>query len=239
MSLFSSFNKRSTLDAAIKQVGKARKSDAASAAELYQTAYQGFASVLADNLIISEALYNWGFALLNQANSQDKTQAIETLEDAISKFSFCLLTAPNYLAAAIDGGVAFMELARLTGADSSAYLHKMARQFFETACGIQKGSAAYNLACLHALNADHEACQAALQQAYQHGCLPDEAVILSDTDMASVIETAWFKAFLESTKVVPEPELSEAEKLESQIDYEPKFSLKKTEAFDYYAKDQE
>ncbi len=239
MSLFSSFNKRSTLDAAIKQVAKARKSDAGSAEALYQAAYQGFATVLTDNLIISEALYNWGFALLNQAKTQEAAQAIETLEDAISKFSFCLLTAPNYLAAAIDGGVAFMELARLSGEDSKGYLYKMARQFFETGCAIQKGSAAYNLACLHALNADHDACLAALKQAYQHGCLPDEAVIVADVDMVSVIATDWFKAFLESTKVVAEPELSEAEKLESQIDYEPKFTLKKTEEFDYYAKDQD
>ncbi|MGZ5001370.1 MAG: hypothetical protein ACXV7F_13850, partial [Methylomonas sp.] len=171
MSLLSSFKKRSTLDAAIKQVAKARKSEAALAEQLYKGAYQGFANVIADNLMLSEALYHWGFALLHEAENQTQEQAIETLEDAISKFSFCLLTAPNYLGAAIDGGVAFMELARISPEDSKAYLYKMAKQFFEKACAIQKGSAAYNLACIHALNGDGDACRAALKMAREYGSL--------------------------------------------------------------------
>lgn len=239
MSLFASFNKRSVLDTAIKQVSKARKTDNAASADLYQAAYQGFAKAIGDNLIVSEALYNWGFALLNQAKIQAKPQSMATLEDAIAKFSFCLLTAPNYLAAAIDGGVAFMELARLNGPESTAYLHNMARQSFENACRIQKGSAAYNLACLHAMDGEHDACLEALTQAYQNGCLPDEAVILADVDMASVINLPWFTEFMESTKKVPEVSPEEAEADAAAIDYEPKFNLKKKDDFDYYAKDQE
>ena len=239
MSLFSSFNKRSVLDTAIKQVSKARKADAGAAVDLYQTAYQGFSKAIADNLIVSEALYNWGFALLNQAKIQEKAQAIETLEDAVAKFSFCLLTSPNYLAAAIDGGVTFMELARLNGPDSTEYLHKMAHQYFENACRIQKGSAAYNLACLHAMDGEHDACLQALKQAYENGCLPDEAVILADVDMAAVISLPWFTEFLESTKKQPEVAPEEAEAESAEINYEPKFNLKKKDQFDYYAKDQE
>ncbi len=71
MSLLSSFKKRSTLDAAIKQVAQARKSEGGKAEQLYRGAYQGFASVIADNLLFSEALYNWGFALLHEARSKD------------------------------------------------------------------------------------------------------------------------------------------------------------------------
>ena len=239
MSLFSSFNKRSVLDTAIKQVSKARKAEAAAAENLYQDAYQGFAKAIADNLIVSEALYNWGFALLNQAKNQEQAQAVELLEDAVAKFSFCLLTAPNYLAAAIDGGVAFMELARLNGPESTVYLHKMARQYFENACRIQKGSAAYNLACLHAMDGEHDACLQALNQAYQNGCLPDEAVILADVDMAAVVKLPWFAEFLESTKKQPEVSAEEAEAESGKINYEPKFNLKKKDDFDYYAKDQE
>lgn len=239
MSLLSSFTKRSTLDAAVKQVAKARKSEAALAEQLYKGAYQGFATVIADNLIVSEALYNWGFALLHEAEIQPKEQAVETLEDAISKFSFCLLTAPNYLGAAIDGGVAFMELARLSAEEpSKQYLYSMAKQFFEKAGSIQKGSAAYNLACLYALSNDHDACLEALKQSKSFGSLPDDAVILADVDMASVIEQAWFKEFLVEARKKPEPEEKASKEQQEAISYEPKLNLRKTEDFDYYAKDE-
>lgn len=232
MSLLSSFKKRSTLDAAIKQVAKARKSEAGKAEQLYKGAYQGFASVIADNLIFSEALYHWGFALLHEAKAQSRDQAVETLEDAISKFSFCLLTAPNYLGAAIDGGVAFMELARISPEESKVYLYKMAEEFFEKAGGIQKGSAAYNLACIYALKGDEDACLAALRLAKEYGSLPDIDAILQDADMAAVLDSAWFKDFIEALRIKPEPE-TESEKI--VIDFEPKFNLKKTEDFDYYS----
>ncbi len=232
MSIFSSIKKRSTLDAAIKQVAQARKSEGGKAEQLYKGAYQGFGSVIADNLILSEALYHWGFALLHQAKTQTQEQAIETLEDAISKFSFCLLTAPHYLGAAIDGGVAFMELARISPEDSKSYLYKMARQFFEKAGDIQKGSSAYNLACIFALSGDEEACQAALQHAREHGSLPEEQLILQDADMQAVLDKPWFKEFLEQLRL--KPETAKRQK-EETINYEPKINLKKTEDFDYYS----
>jgi hypothetical protein len=232
MSLLTSFKKRSTLDAAIKQVAKARKSEAGKAEQLYKGAYQGFASVIADNLILSEALYHWGFALLHEAKTQTQEQAIETLEDAISKFSFCLLTSPNYLGAAIDGGVAFMELARISPDDSKGYLYKMAQQFFEKAGAIQKGSAAYNLACIHALNGEEDACKAALQLAKDSGSLPDVEVMLKDADMAAVHDSPWFKDFIEASRNRPGRE-AKLEKV--AIDFEPKLNLKKTEDFDYYS----
>lgn len=233
MSILGSIKKRSTLDAAIKHVAQARKSDAGKAEQLYKSAYQGFASVIADNLMFSEALYNWGFALLHEARSKPKDEAIEIYEDAISKFSFCLLTSSNYLGAAIDGGVAFMELARISPDDGKSSLYGLAEDFFEKACRIQKGSAAYNLACINALRGDEEACQQYLQQAKEFGSLPDEANIMNDEDMDNVKQSAWFKEFIEALKAQPEPV---REKLvDVEITGEPSFKLKKTEDFDYYS----
>lgn len=236
MSLLSSLKKRSLLDAAIKQVGQARKSDDAGKAEqLYKSAYQGFAHVIADNLMFSEALYHWGFALLHEARAQAQNPqaAIEIYEDAISKFSFCLLTAPSYLGAAIDGGVAFMELARISPDDSKPSLYGLAEDFFEKACRIQKGSAAYNLACICALRGDETACESFLQQAKEYGSLPDEANILQDADMDNVKQSAWFLTFIEALKAEPEPV---REKLvDAEVSVEPGFKLKKTEDFDYYS----
>lgn len=233
MSILGSIKKRSTLDAAIKQVAQARKSDAGKAEQLYKSAYQGFASVIADNLMFSEALYNWGFALLHEARNKPKEEAIEIYEDAISKFSFCLLTSSNYLGAAIDGGVAFMELARISPNDGKASLYGLAEDFFEKAGRIQKGSAAYNLACINALRGDEEACLQCLRQAKEFGSLPDEANIMNDEDMNNVKQSPWFKEFIEELKAQPEPV---REKLvDVEITGEPSFKLKKTEDFDYYS----
>lgn len=233
MSLLNSFKKRSTLDAAIKQIAKARKTEGGKAEQLYKGAYQGFANVIADHLIVSEALYHWGFGLLHEARTQETKLAIEIYEDAISKFSFCLLTAPNYLGAAIDGGVAFMELARISPENAKPELYDLAEDFFEKACGIQKGSAAYNLACVYALRGDNDACLAALQTAREFGSLPDEQNVIQDEDMVSVINTQWFKDFIEEVRAKPVEEASKPKDLE--IDVEPRFKLEKKEDFDYYS----
>lgn len=234
MSLLSSFKKRSTLDAAIKQVAQARKSEAGKAEQLYKSAYQGFASVIADNLMFSEALYHWGFALLHEARAkQSAEEAIEIYEDAISKFSFCLLTNSQYLGAAIDGGVALMELARISPVEGRAGLYGLAEDFFEKAGKIQKGSAAYNLACIYALRGEEQTCQKALEQAKEFGSLPDVANILEDADMDNVKQVQWFIEFIEVIKAQPQPV---REKLgDVEINGEPKFKLKKSEEFDYYS----
>ncbi|MDX8130200.1 TPR end-of-group domain-containing protein [Methylomonas sp. BW4-1] len=233
MSLLSSFKKRSTLDAAIKQVAQARKSEGSKAEQLYKGAYQGFANVIADHLIVSEALYHWGFGLLHEARTQEPKAAIEIYEDAISKFSFCLLISPNYLGAAIDGGVAFMELARISAEAAKPDLYDLAEDFFEKACAIQKGSAAYNLACVYALRGDNDACLAALQTAREFGSLPDEQNILQDDDMAGVINAPWFKAFMEEVRATPAPEKTKLKDIE--INVEPGFKIEKKEDFDYYS----
>ncbi|MDD2760508.1 MAG: hypothetical protein PHH11_09490 [Methylomonas sp.] len=236
MSLLSSFKKRSILDAAIKQVAQARKSEAGKAEQLYKSAYQGFASVIADNLMFSDALYHWGFALLHEARADSSIDAaIEKYEDAISKFSFCLLTNPNYLGAAIDGGVAFMELARLSPDEGKSGLYGLAEDFFEKANKIQKDSAAYNLACIYALRGDQDACLQALQQAKERGSLPDIGNILEDVDLDNVKQAQWFVDFMEALKSRPEPAREKLSDVE--INSEPKFKLKKSENFDYYASD--
>jgi hypothetical protein len=135
---------------------------------------------------------------LHQAKSKTPPENINIFRNAIAKFSFCMTIDPNYLAAAIDAGVACMDLARARGVPVTDELYEMAKRQFEKANSIQAGSAAYNLACIHGLRGENDDSLAALQTAKEHGSLPDEDVILSDPDMVKVVKQQWFKDFMQA-----------------------------------------
>ena len=209
MSLLASFQKKSKLENAIRDVAKARKTDTDSADAIYKNAYETFAEVVRDDLTRAQALYNWGAGLFYQAKNKQGDEAVKAFQDAIKKFEFCSLIQPSYLAAAIDGGVCFMELARLKCAETNDELYNQAKLRFEQANGIQVASASYNLACIYGLRGDHEACLKALQEAKDKASLPDVAEILGDPDIACIKDEAWFLEFIESLTKQPEPELIE------------------------------
>ena len=206
MSLLSPFTKKSKLNNSIKHTVEARKSEGTRADGLFNAAYKGYAEVLLDDPIRAEALYNWGFALFHQAQKKTGDEAAVLFQEAIDKFAFCLLINPNYLAAAIDSGVAYMDYARLKKAMPHDKLYEAAKGQFERANSIQAGTASYNLACIYGLRGNKEACLQALELARSKATLPNQADILADLDMASVIEQDWFVAFLEELNKQPEPE---------------------------------
>ncbi len=206
MSFFDSITKKAKLKAAIKQTTEARSSESAKADPLFNKVYHDYAEVVANEPLIAEALYNWGFALLHQARTKSGDQAARLYQDAIAKFSFCLTIEPAYLGAAIDGGVAYMELARIQAVALNDDLYTSAQRYFEKANAIQAGSASYNLACIYGLRGDKEACLNALEISKGKGSLPSSADILTDPDMSSVISQDWFVAFMESLNKVPEAE---------------------------------
>ncbi|MDD5277940.1 MAG: hypothetical protein PHR16_17950 [Methylovulum sp.] len=211
MSLIASFTKRSKLNSTIKQTEQARKSEGGTADNLFKGAYQGYSEVLLDDPLRADALYNWGFALLHQAKTKTGDEAVEIYQDAINKFAFCLLINPNYLAAAINGGVAYMDLARLTEAKPNDKVYDLAKKQFETANSIQSGTASYNLACIYALRNDQDACLNALENAKARGSLPVLAEeIINDPDLINVKEQPWFIAFIEPLNKKPEAEPEQA-----------------------------
>lgn len=200
MSFFASFTKKSKLDAGIRQTTQARKNEGAKADQLFKSAYQGYAEVLHDDPLRAAALYHWGFTLLHQAKTKSGDEAIKLYEECIAKFSFCMIIDPNYMGAAIDCGVAYMELARLKGASLNDELYEMAGKHFEKANSIQAGTAAYNLACIYGLRGENEACLKALENSRDRGSLPDAQDILNDPDLDGVKNQGWFLEFMESLK---------------------------------------
>ena len=197
MSLIASLTKKSKLNATIKQTAQARISEGNTADGLFKAAYQGYAEVLRDDPLRAEALYNWGFALLHQAKTKTGDEAARIYEDAIDKFAFCMLINPNYLGAAINGGVAYMDLARLKKVKPDHELYELAKKQFEKANAIQAGTASYNLACIYGLRGDKDACLKALENARVKVTLPEADDILTDPDMVSVKEQDWFVEFME------------------------------------------
>ena len=210
MSFFESITKKSKLKAAIKLTTEARNSEGPKADQLYKKVYQDYAEVVANEPLIAEALYNWGFALLHQARAKTAEQAARLYQDAIAKLSFCLTIEPAYLGAAIDGGVAYMELARVKAVDPTDSLYGRAKNYFEKANAIQAGSASYNLACIYGLRGDKEACLTALEISKGKGSLPSSKDILEDPDMSGIIHQDWFIAFMDSLDQPQEPVIEEA-----------------------------
>ncbi|PKM10344.1 MAG: hypothetical protein CVV13_13325 [Gammaproteobacteria bacterium HGW-Gammaproteobacteria-3] len=225
MSFFDPFFKKSRLDKAIKEAAKARKREGAEAEHLFKTAYAGFAEVIANDLLFSETLYNWGFALLHEAKTKSGEEAAALYEDAIAKFAFCSTVNPASLGAAIDGGVAYMDLARNKGVAPTDTLYEKAKQQFERADAIQKGTASYNLACIFALRNDEDACLSALEDSKSSGSLPSEDDILNDSDLDGVKHHHWFMDFMASLTDAKE----NTDEAATSVPHEPESTVAATE----------
>lgn len=238
MSFFASFTKKSKLDAAVKKAAKARSNEESIADQLLKEVYQDYADVLTGDGLRAEALYQWGVTLLRQAKGKKPPESINIYRNAIAKFSFCMTIDPNYLAAAIDAGVACMDLARARGVPATDELYEMAKRQFEKANSIQSGVAAFNLACVNGVRSDNEACLAALKIAKEKGNLPDDAEILADPDLASVVTQQWFKDFMasleEDRRLAEEKRI--ADKAAAEAEAEAKKKPNNKDLFDPYAK---
>jgi len=191
-------SKSPKLRTAKKLTARARKCTGTEAEQLFEQAYQAYGEVIQGYPLLVDALYHWGFALYHHAQKYRGARAEALYRDASAKFEFCLLANPSHLGAAIDWGATLMAWARERRATPNDALYEQARQQFERANAIQKASASYNLACLHALRGEFDACRAMLEQARNHGSLPDLDVMLEDDDLAMARRQAWFEAFLQS-----------------------------------------
>ncbi len=210
MGLFGSIGGKSKVKAANKKVLAARgMEDATQAEKLLSEAMGIYDSIASDNSAFKDALYNGGMALLYTARLKQGDEAKGFYEEAGKKFSYCLVAKADYLAAALDWGVALMELAALQGEPEKEASYALAKEKLTIADSIQEGVASYNFACLHAVHGDFEACKEALELARDYKNLPDEEDILNDADMQTAKTQAWFNDFIASINAPESEEESE------------------------------
>ena len=176
---------------------------------MFQQAYDVFATIPESSSNYADALYFWGFAILHQAFTKPSAEASKIFDQAIAKFSLCKTTSPEHLGASIDSGVALMGLAKCKQVNLDDELYSKAKQSFEKAEKIQQGSASYNLACMYALRNESDACLKALENARDHGLVPDEQDIINDDDLKNVKQSPWFAEYIES--LAPEKEMKKTE----------------------------
>lgn len=199
MGLFGSITGKSKVKAANKKVLSARSlDDKAQAVKLFAEAIAIYEAIPSDNSAFTDALYNWGMALLYTARLKQGDAAKELYLEAGKKFSYCLVAKPDYLAASLDWGVVLMELAPLQDVADKEATYALAKEKFTIADGIQKGVASYNFACLYAVHNDFDACKKSLELALEYKNLPDEEDILNDADMKIAKTKPWFNDFIAS-----------------------------------------
>lgn len=207
-----------SLKKAKKLAAAARIEEGEKADSLFQEAYENFASISSSRAQYPDGLHCWGLALLNQAQKKTAEAGIKNLDEAIVKFNLCDAVKPGHLGASLDGGVAFMALAKAKGLGADDVLYNKAKESFLAAEKIQQGSASYNLACLYALQNNVDACLEALEKARDCGLIPDEQDILGDTDLDNIKQVSWFAEFIasladEENEAEPEP-VKEQDELE-------------------------
>ncbi|MFW5444514.1 MAG: TPR end-of-group domain-containing protein [Methylococcaceae bacterium] len=193
---------------------EARQAQGEKADQLFKQAYDSFSVISKSYSNYADAIYFWGFALLNQAQTKPDNEAIKIYEESINQFIFCKSLAPEHLGAALDGGVALLGLAKSKKVALGDELYRKARESFEASEKIQSGSAAYNLACIYALQNDDKSCLKALEQARDNGLIPDETNIINDSDLDNVKKKPWFAKFIESLTEDEEPVEAEVEEKE-------------------------
>ncbi len=201
------------LEKAKKLTLEARQEKGEKADQLFQQAFDNFSTISKSSSNYADTLYYWGFAILHQAFTKPSDEAIKIFEEAITKFSSCKNISPKHLGASIDSGVALMGLAKSKQVNLDNELYSKAKESFETAEKIQHGSASYNLACMYALHDKGDDCLKALENARDHGLVPDEQDIINDDDLKNVKQLPWFSEFITSLKEEKEEEKEKDESI--------------------------
>jgi len=179
---------------------QAKTKTGAEADGLFAQAGEKYAAAVRIKPDMHEALYNWGTALSAQAKTKTGAEADGLFAQAGEKYAAAVRIKPDMHEALYNWGTALLAQAKTkTGAEADG-LFAQAEEKLLAAEQLRAGAGAYNLACVAALRGDHEKCREWLERALAAGTLPSREHLMTDTDLKSVRNDAWFAELLASAQ---------------------------------------
>ncbi|MGA2091994.1 MAG: tetratricopeptide repeat protein [Sedimentisphaerales bacterium] len=139
-----------------------------------------------------DAYLDWGTMFWEQAKAKGNDRCEQVFNEVCDKYKKALDIKPDLYKAYINWGTVLMELAKMRK-DSDPNLLKEASVIFIKSEEIQKGSSAYNLACVWAILGDENQCSKWLKVGQEQKTLPTRKDAFADPDLKSMRDKEWFK----------------------------------------------
>ena len=165
---------------------------------LFAAAYAKYEKALELKPDKHEVLNNWGAALSDQAKMKAGPEADVLFAAAYAKLERALELEPDKQAALNNWGIALSHQAKTKAGEPRSRLLERARERLLAAEALRPDSAAYNLACLDAIEGNVASCVNRLRALRASGIADvSRAKVEGDTDFEGVINDPTFRALLE------------------------------------------
>ncbi len=131
-----------------------------------------------------------------QAKNKTGNEADRLFALAGEKYEAALKIKPDYHDVLNNWGVALYDQAKIKNGEEADRLFVQSKELLLKAESILPGSAAYNIACLHAIRGQENECKEWLGKCINSGVMPSRRHLEEDRDLENVREKPWFKAIL-------------------------------------------
>lgn len=149
------------------------------------------------------ALFSWGAALAAQARTKQGEEADRLFAASYDKNERALAIKPDQHEALANWGKALIAQARTKQGEETVRLFAAAYEALLQAEKAAPNTAAYDLACLEALQAQTVEAIRWLERARAAGCLPSMEHMANDSDLDAIRSTPEFKHFLATLEEKP------------------------------------